>query len=1323
MAIKSISHQLVKGRSQIRGLTTNSQGSTRQVVSITDVISEGPIKGLVDGQHSVFLNNQKMSDRVDNIEGGQLSLSYTNGSTTVTGVPDLTTFSGTFYLFVVRSVETPSVTVESVNFSTEPQPFKNTPRGVVLKAPGLSFTENSKYFTRKTVGEKELARLVLRNGKSIPGYLAYKGQGGLGEYNEVIFHPLDITATLQREIEINTSGAVANKNATLEIDHEIIYRSGTEQLGTNFLFDTGSYVTSISDRAYTDYNSLKIDRQGPASFLSLRNISNSSLEFRTGHPDQSPIDVPGGIGTTSITASINQYMTKWEEDLSEEEFEQADESPIVTLTSSTMNLSPEQVSEVDEIRLNFSYDSLTSVSNEDGKEHESAAVFKITVFTYINGTEATGVETLALEFTRLHKENLTVPVSFEELIKLNDLRPFQDFKIVVERLTRHNGIRVLPNGGVGDKRDRLQANCKLASTTAITRERFTYPYTCYSNITFSSVDYPETPSRTYEIYGKLVKIPSNYTTREKNDGINAVYDGFWDGTFKSTLEYTDNPAWVFYDILTNNTYGLGTWISETDIDKYSLYRIAKYCDELVPDGRGGQEPRFRSNIYLAKQADAYKVLKDMASVFFGMLYWMDNQIVAVNDYPKQPLFTFAKSNVIDGAFSYESTGSKTRSNQIVVFWNNPDDNYSAESLLVEDRENIVSTGKIIKEDVSAFGCTSRSQAYRYGVWKLWTAKNQTEIVSFSTSIDAAFLAPGDIINIQDADRFNTSFSGRVKSVLSSTQIELDRQISLVNGRTYEIFLTFIDDTAETEENLSEDEVREVRADSKTITATSDQITSVFTLPSAFEVDPNVGAVWVIRESVGQADVEGSAKEYKILGITESSKNEYAITAVEYYNEKFDSVYGDLNLYTIQNIFPDYTNSFEVYPPANVYVALNSDPVKKGDEFKIMWDAPVDLDFTLFNDVSGYEIHHNIPNHPSPMKVGSNVRSVEFKGVSDGPYFAAVRTINTSGSVSLFETVNFDIEDKFRLNVPRKAEGVAFGGLTGAPPTVVDGSIRFVSGGEVIPNPGISTIVDPEGVYSGTITTVDLSTLVDGTYEILFDRSSTTLVPLVHKTVAGAGYWYKPGEEFITITTTSINFPQGTNKLEAVGSSFKTDLSIGDIVYFENTNVYAKVTNIFTDTLIALDRSFPQATTGVIKKAGFTIDFRTDSLVAKVTKLGSSYTTNSYLSIDASLLPQNAINISITSSSGGTFFKNNTGTEKTLSVVASDAGTGDDLTSQIINYKWLKDGAQVYIDTNNKVVPSGTAGAVAANGNFPNIIVGPEDIADGSSELIEVEITI
>ena len=236
-------------------------------------------------------------------------------------------------------------------------------------------------------------------------------------------------------------------------------------------------------------------------------------------------------------------------------------------------------------------------------------------------------------------------------------------------------------------------------------------------------------------------IPSTYTPREYTGNGVAKYEEFWDSTWKNGGQgfYTDNPAWVFMDIVTNNRYGAGKWIKEKDIDKYALYRIAKYCDELVDDGKGGTEPRFRANIFLTKATDVYKVLKDFASAFTGILYWLDGQIVPIQDAPTDPVYNLSKSNVIDGTFQYESTGTKTRANQVVVTWNDPEQNYESVPLIVEDRQAIVRDKRLITEESVAFGCTSEAQAVRYGRWKLWTAQNQTEIVTFKSSLNSLFI--------------------------------------------------------------------------------------------------------------------------------------------------------------------------------------------------------------------------------------------------------------------------------------------------------------------------------------------------------------------------------------------------------------------------------------------------------------------------------------------------------------------------------------------------------------------------------------------------------
>ncbi|SVA96362.1 uncharacterized protein METZ01_LOCUS149216, partial [marine metagenome] len=434
----------------------------------------------------------------------------------------------------------------------------------------------------------------------------------------------------------------------------------------------------------------------------------------------------------------------------------------------------------------------------------------------------TGADTVVWKFTKRTKTKF----SQEIRIPLEGLQPFTGFTIRISRITKHDsedytqenrfkqgrgggGIDTHLSGSKGGSGEAYRSGEKkhhtgvytssLTQALGLIKERLNFPYTAYAHTTFSSKTFQQNPTRAYECKGMKVKVPSNYITREENDGINARYSRYsetldaatmtaprlWNGAFRLEADgetpkriYTDNPAWVFYDICTNDRYGLGDYLLESDIDKFSLYKVAKYCDELVPDGKGGFEPRFRSNIYLTKSTDAYKILKDFATVFRGILYWSNSQFVTVMDEPKEPIFTFSRANVIDGSFEYQSTGNKTRTNQVVVNWNNPESEYKIEPLIIEDRENIIKTGGIKREKAVAFGCTSEGQAIRYGRWKLWTAVNQTELVSFRTGINAAFLNPGDIINIQDEAEFRVPFSGRVSSYNSSApSVTIDREIS------------------------------------------------------------------------------------------------------------------------------------------------------------------------------------------------------------------------------------------------------------------------------------------------------------------------------------------------------------------------------------------------------------------------------------------------------------------------------------------------------------------------------------------------------------------
>jgi predicted phage tail protein len=514
---------------------------------------------------------------------------------------------------------------------------------------------------------------------------------------------------------------------------------------------------------------------------------------------QHPIsNVYGGSGSTSITVTPNLEITYPAAGTTWPTISPGQPVTAVERTSAELNLSASTARQVDELRIVFNYPQGLIVTSALGGKHHGLAAYLIELaFDYGSGFGSyDNYKTDDEFFYHVHEKQTSFYI--QEVLDLEPFQPFNDFKLRITRATRDDEN---PKGSFGYDRDNtISLGSTLASVTSIIKERFTYPWTAYANVVVDAKAFNNIPKRSYHCKGRLVRVPSNYVTRDEaidgkasykrnvsNGAVESTVQD-WDGNFRGALVYTNNPAWVFYDIISNSRYGLGQWLKASDVDKYALYRIARYCDELVPDGKGGEEPRFVSNVYLSKAIDTYKVLKDMATTFRAILYWSEGNIFAVTDSYKEPVYNFTKGNVIEGIFKYESSASKLRSNQVAVTWNNPDNDYVPEVLLVEDKENIAKTGKIMTEEVVAFGCTSIGQATRYGRWKLWTAINQKEVVSFSTAINAAFLAPGDIVNIQDADKYDISYSGRVSNTAGTDTdtVKLDRNVTLNDGSSYKL---------------------------------------------------------------------------------------------------------------------------------------------------------------------------------------------------------------------------------------------------------------------------------------------------------------------------------------------------------------------------------------------------------------------------------------------------------------------------------------------------------------------------------------------------------
>jgi hypothetical protein len=310
------------------------------------------------------------------------------------------------------------------------------------------------------------------------------------------------------------------------------------------------------------------------------------------------------------------------------------------------------------------------------------------------------------------------------------------------------------------------------------------------------------PERAYDMRLLKVRVPSNYnpiTHSYTNDGI-------WDGQFSDEvagpygsagLYWTDNPAWCFYDLITNPRYGLGRYLNTANFDKWTLYQIARYCDELVSDGFHGLEPRFTCNILIQSREDAFKVLNDMASIFRGLLYYFAGNLFAIQDGLKQPIFQFTNASVKDGDFKYSSTSAKVRHTVAVVRYNDKDDFYKPAVEYVEDVDGIRKYG-IKEKSISAFGCTSRGQAIRMGRWVIASENLETETCSFTTGHEASMIRPGDVFVVSDSNRLMIRRSGRISKLDLANNtgsspyfdIRLDGELkSLAANRDYTLTLS------------------------------------------------------------------------------------------------------------------------------------------------------------------------------------------------------------------------------------------------------------------------------------------------------------------------------------------------------------------------------------------------------------------------------------------------------------------------------------------------------------------------------------------------------
>ncbi|GAA5557130.1 hypothetical protein Asch01_01848 [Acinetobacter schindleri] len=394
----------------------------------------------------------------------------------------------------------------------------------------------------------------------------------------------------------------------------------------------------------------------------------------------------------------------------------------------------------------------------------------------------------------------------------------------------------------------------VEAITEVIDLKLSYPNTALLGLQYDAETFSNVAKVAVDLKGIKVQVPSNY------DPVARTYAGMWDGTFKRA--YTNNPAWIYYDICTAKRYALGDRLTSAMLDKWSLYRLAQYCDQMVSDGKGGQEPRFTCNVYLQSTEDAYTILSKLAGVFRAISYWDGNSIVCDADIPQDTYFTYTRANVIDGLFEYSGTRARDRHTVAKVAWDNPKNRYKTEYVYVRDEAAIAKLGVRIAE-IDAWGCTSEGQAQRAGLWALKSEQLETRTVSFKVGLDGYIPQPGRIIEISDELLAGRANGGRVSSVSADRKtITIDRDEVvchagdrlIVNGE-------------------------DGKADARIVSSVNGRN---ITVTVAFDS--------VAAENVWAVDAHDlKTMKFRVMSITQDDKHQFSITALQYESAKYDAI--------------------------------------------------------------------------------------------------------------------------------------------------------------------------------------------------------------------------------------------------------------------------------------------------------------------------------------------------------------------------------------------------------------------------------------------------
>lgn len=491
----------------------------------------------------------------------------------------------------------------------------------------------------------------------------------------------------------------------------------------------------------------------------------------------------------------------------------------------------------------------------------------------------------------------------------------------------------------------------LQSYTEVIDAKLRYPNTALLYIEFDSSQFNGSiPQIACEPRGRVIRVPDTYDPETR------TYSGTWLGTFK--WAWTDNPAWIFYDLVVSDRFGLGDRLTTANIDKWTLYQVAQYCDQMVPDGKGGSgtEPRYTCNVYIQERNDAYTVLRDFAAIFRGMTYWGDDQIVALADMPRDVDFTYTHANVIDGRFTYSSSTTKNRYTNALVSWSDPDNAYS-DAMEPVFEQALVSRYGFNQLEITAIGCTRQSEANRKGRWGILT-NNKDRVVTFNVGEDGNIPQPGYVIAVADRNLSGRDLGGRVSAV-NGRVLTLDRAPDASSGDRMIVNLPSGVAQSRTIQSITGNKV---------------------TVTIAYSETPVAQAVWVIESD------ELYAQQYRVITVTDNNDGTFTIVGANHDPDKYARI--DTGAIIDQrpvSVIPPGNQS----PPDNIVISSFS-VVQQNisvETMRVSWEQAQNA---IAYEAQWRRNDGNWVNVPR-----SSTTSFDVPGIYAGRYLVRVRAINAA----------------------------------------------------------------------------------------------------------------------------------------------------------------------------------------------------------------------------------------------------------------------------------------------------------------------------------------